>query len=195
MKRRQNIIVFIGIMTILLLSACGPQGIQNGYNSDLEEFTFTDQNHKEFSKSDLKGKVWIADFVFTNCTSVCLPMTSNLSDFQGMLKDNGISDVDIVSFSVDPELDTPAALKEYAERFNADLPSWHFLTGYTQQEIEEFAKKNFKTIVQKPANTDQVIHGTKFYLVNKEGQIVKDYSGVSDVPFEEMMNDIKILQK
>ncbi|MFJ5623827.1 SCO family protein [Peribacillus loiseleuriae] len=195
MKRRQNIIVFIGIMTILLLSACDSQGIQNGYNLDLEEFTFTDHNNKEFSKSDLKGKVWIADFVFTNCTTVCLPMTSNLSDFQGMLKDNGISDVDIVSFSVDPELDTPAALKEYAERFNADLSSWHFLTGYTQQEIEEFAKKNFKTIVQKPANTDQVIHGTKFYLVNKEGQIVKDYSGVSDVPFEEMMNDIKILQK
>lgn len=195
MKRRQNIILFIGIMTVLLLSACSSQGIKNGYNWDLEEFTFTDHNNKEFSKSDLKGKVWLADFVFTNCTTVCLPMTSNLADFQGMLNDNGISNVEIVSFSVDPELDTPAALKEYSERFNADLSSWHFLTGYTQKEVEEFAKKNFKTIVQKPANTDQVIHGTKFYLVNKDGEIVKDYSGVSDVPFEEMMNDIKILQK
>ena len=195
MKRRQNIILIIGIMTVLLLSACSSQGVKNGYNWELEEFIFTDHNNKEVSKSDLKGKVWLADFVFTNCTTVCLPMTSNLSEFQDMLKDNGISNVDIVSFSVDPELDTPAALKEYAERFNADLSSWHFLTGYTQKEIEEFAKKNFKTIVQKPANTDQVIHGTKFYLVNKDGEIVKDYSGVSDVPFEEMMNDIKILQK
>lgn len=195
MKRRQSIILFIGIMVVLLLSACGSQGIKNGYNSELEEFTFTDHNNKEFSKSDLKGKVWLADFVFTNCTTVCLPMTSNLAEFQTMLKDNGISNVEIVSFSVDPELDTPAALKEYAERFNADLSSWHFLTGYTQQEIEEFAKKNFQTIVQKPANTDQVIHGTKFYLVNKSGEIVKDYSGVSEVPFEEMLNDIKILQK
>ncbi|MGX2960133.1 SCO family protein [Peribacillus sp. JNUCC 23] len=195
MKRRQSIILFIGIMVVLLLSACSSQGIKNGYNSDLEEFTFMDHNNKEFSKSDLKGKVWLADFVFTNCTTVCLPMTSNLAEFQTMLKDNDISNVEIVSFSVDPELDIPAALKEYAERFNADLSSWHFLTGYTQQEIEEFAKKNFKTIVQKPANTDQVIHGTKFYLVNKSGEIVKDYSGVSDVPFEEMLNDIKILQK
>ncbi|MBA9027708.1 MULTISPECIES: SCO family protein [Bacillaceae] len=195
MKRWQNIILFVGIMSVLLLSACGSQGIKNGYNWDLEEFTFTDHNNKEFSKSDLKGKVWLADFVFTNCTTVCLPMTSNLAEFQTMLKENGISNVEIVSFSVDPELDTPAALKEYGQRFNADLSSWHFLTGYTQQEIEEFAKKNFKTIVQKPANNDQVIHGTKFYLINKEGQIVKDYSGVSDVPFEEILNDIKILQK
>lgn len=178
----------------LLVSACGSKEVPNANNWKTEDFSFIDQNGKDFSKSDLKGKVWVADFIFTNCTTVCLPMTANLIKLQQQLKDEGIKDVEFVSFSVDPETDKPDVLKNYGKKMNADLSAWHFLTGYSQAEIEKFAFDNFKTLVKKPENETQVIHGTTLYLVDQEGTIIQDYSGTKDVPYEEIIKHIKILQ-
>ncbi|MEC2056608.1 SCO family protein [Peribacillus psychrosaccharolyticus] len=182
------------LMMTLLVSACGSKEVPNANNWETEDFSFIDQNGKDFSKSDLKGKVWVADFIFTNCTTVCLPMTANLIKLQQQLKDEGIKDVEFVSFSVDPETDKPDVLKNYGTKMNADLSNWHFLTGYSQAEIEKFAFDNFKTLVKKPENETQVIHGTTFYLVDQEGTIIQDYSGTKDVPYEEIIKHIKILQ-
>lgn len=178
----------------LLVSACGSKEVPNANNWETEDFSFVDQNGEEFSKSDLKGKVWVADFIFTNCTTICLPMTANLIKLQQQLKDEGIKDVEFVSFSVDPETDKPDVLKNYGTKMNVDLSNWHFITGYSQAEIEKFALDNFKTLVKKPENEDQVIHGTTFYLVDQEGTIIQDYSGAKDVPYEEIIKHIKILQ-
>lgn len=90
-------------------------------------------------------------------------MTSNMTKLQQQLKDEGIKDVEFVSFSVDPEIDKPDVLKKYGDQFNVDYGNWHFLTGYGQEEIEQFALDNFKTIVKKPEAEDQVIHGTSFF--------------------------------
>ncbi|MED0654691.1 SCO family protein [Anoxybacillus geothermalis] len=180
------------LLSIVLLAACG-KTIPDAKNWPVDDFTFTDQNGQSFGLSDLKGKVWVADFIFTNCETVCPPMTANMAKLQDMVKEEGL-DVEFVSFSVDPEVDTPEKLKEYAKKFNADLSNWHFLTGYSQEEIETFARKNFKAIVQKPKQGDQVIHGTDFYLVDQQGKIVKYYSGISNVPYEEIIKHIKALQ-
>jgi protein SCO1/2 len=75
-----------------------------------------------------------------------------------------------------------------------DFSNYHFLTGYDQTFIETFARENFKTFVKKPENEDQVIHQTYFYLVDQEGTIMKYYSGANDVPFADIINDIKALQ-
>lgn len=179
----------------LVLSGCGPKGVPDAKNWNVESFTFTDQEERPFSKSDLDGRVWVADFIFTSCEDVCLPMTSNMAQLQQQLKDEGIKDVEFVSFSVDPEVDSPQVLKEFGASFNADFSNWHFLTGYSQSEIEEFAMDNFKTIVQKPEAEDQVIHGTDFYLIDKEGKIIRYYTGLNKDPFEEIIKHIKILQK
>lgn len=93
---------------------------------DAPPFTLTDQEGKAFDASQLKGKVWVADFVFTNCTSLCPMMTEQMHEFQ---QKTAGSSVQMVSFSVDPEHDTPAALKTYAQMNQADLSRWHFLTG------------------------------------------------------------------
>lgn len=155
------------MVIILLLSACG-SSIPGARNYPIEPFSYTDQDGNSLSLEDLKGKVWVADFIFTNCADVCLPMTANMSKLQTMLKDKGIKDVEFVSFSVDPEVDSPEVLKEFAERFEADFSNWHFLTGYDQKHIEEFAKNSFKATVLKPEKGDQVIHTVDFYLVNQE---------------------------
>jgi len=182
------------IIIIFALSACGQKDIENAKNWPIKDFTFTDQTNKPFGLKDLKGRIWIADFVFTRCTDVCPPMTANMVKLQEMVKKEGLKNVEFVSFSVDPEADTPEALRKFADRFGADTKNWSFLTGYSQTEIENFALKNFKALVKKPKEGDQVMHGTDFYLVGQDGKIKKTYSGFKDVPFDEMLKDIKVLQ-
>lgn len=182
------------LILLLLLSACGKKEIPNAKNWPVEEFSYTNQNGEKVSLEDLKGKVWVADFVFTNCKTICLPMTSNMVKLQNALKDEGMKNVELVSFSIDPTVDSPDVLTEYGKRFHADFSNWHFLTGYSQEEIESFAKESFKTLVKKPEGEDQVIHGTDFFLVDQEGKIIQNYNGAKDFPLEEIIKDIKILQ-
>ncbi|MFD9628436.1 SCO family protein [Peribacillus muralis] len=194
MRKLHVLVAAIGASILMLLTACGSTGVPDAKNWDIEDFSYSDQEGKPFSKSDLKGKVWVADFIFTSCETVCLPMTSNMAKLQQQLKDEGIKDVEFVSFSVDPEIDKPDVLKKFGDQFNVDYRNWHFLTGYDQQEIEQFALNNFKTVVKKPEKEDQVIHGTSFFLMDQEGKIIRDYTGLQDIPFEDIIKHIKILQ-
>lgn len=179
---------------VLLLSACGKKDIKNGVDWPIQDFTATTQANKPLGLKDLKGKVWISDFIFTSCADVCPPMTSNMAKLQKMVKDEGLKNVEFVSFSVDPTVDSPDVLTKYAKSFGADFNNWSFLTGYSQEFIEKFATKNFKTLVKKPQEGNQVIHQTFIYLVDQDGHIRKNYSGFKDVPFEEIISDIKTLQ-
>ncbi|MGJ7921802.1 SCO family protein [Neobacillus sp. LXY-4] len=193
MFRKGNVVAIILIL-LVTLSACGQNEIKNAKNWPVQDFTYTDQNGKPFGLSDLKGKVWVSDFIFTTCADVCMPMTANMSKLQKMLKDEGIKDVELVSFSVDPTVDNPEQLKMFADNFEADFSNWHFLTGYSQEEIEKKALKDFKAVVKKPVNEDQVIHGIDFYLIDQEGKIVKYYDGLNEIPYKEIIRDIKTLQ-
>ncbi|WP_435531343.1 SCO family protein [Pseudoneobacillus rhizosphaerae] len=182
------------LVLILFLTACGKNEIQNAVNWPVEDFNYTNQNGDSFGLKDLKGKVWVADFIFTNCEDVCLPMTYNMEKLQQMTKKEGIENIQFVSFSVDPNVDTPDVLKKYGENFNADFANWSFLTGYKDEEIAKLAMESFKTLVIKPQEGNQVGHGTDFYLVGPEGNILKAYTGLNDIPFEEIVKDIKTLQ-
>lgn len=174
----------------LLLSGCG-SGIEDPLNWEIEDFTFTNQDNEKVGLAELKGEVWIADFIFTNCTTVCLSMTPNMVELQQQFKDEGM-DVRIVSFSVDPTFDKPEVLKSYAENYGADLASWDLFTGYAPEYLDRFAMDNFRTVARKPEDSDQVLHGTGFYLVDKNGVIMKTYDGVNP-PVEEIISDAKIL--
>ncbi|WLR53187.1 SCO family protein [Bacillus tianshenii] len=177
-----------------MLSACGSSKLENANNWPVEDFTYTNQAGKSVSLEDLKGTVWVADFIFTNCDTVCPPMTANMAKLQEKLKEEGLEDVRIVSFSVDPENDTPKALTEFGNKFGADYSNWDFLTGYTLDEVKDFARESFKTLVDKPESTDQVMHGTSFYLINQEGVVVRDYKGL-EVPYDQIISDIKTISK
>ncbi|WNF25226.1 SCO family protein [Mesobacillus jeotgali] len=179
---------------MMFAAACGNSGLKDAMNYPIEDFTFTNQEGESVSKADLKGKVWVASFIFTNCADVCPPMTANMAKLQDMMKEEGLEDVEIVSFSVDPAVDSPEVLKEYGKKFNVDFTNWSFLTGYTQEEIEKFALESFKAFVKKPETGDQVIHGTDFYLVDQNGEMRKYYTGLKEVPFEQIIKDIKTLQ-
>lgn len=184
----------MALIVVAVLSACGSGGIKDPLNYPVEDFTFTDQDGKEFGLKDLQGKIWVADFIFTNCDTICPPMTFNMTKLQQMAKEEGIENVEFVSFSVDPEVDSPAVLKEYAGKFELNLDNFHFLTGYDQSFIESFALDNFRTLVKKPENEEQVIHQSYFFLVNQKGTIMKLYPGAEGIPFADIITDMKALQ-
>jgi protein SCO1/2 len=161
----------------------------------VQEFTNTNQNGEKVSLSDLKGKVWLANFIFTNCTTVCPPMTRNMSDLQDELNEEGVENYEIVSFSVDPSRDTPEALKKYISHYEADESNWNLLTGYTEDEIRTFAEESFQTLAVPDPKSDQFMHGTSFFLVNQEGTVVKSYDGNTEVPFDEIIQDVKQLSE
>ncbi|MDN7245690.1 SCO family protein [Planococcus shenhongbingii] len=171
---------------ILLLSACGSEQI--------DDFSYTDHRGETVSLESLKGTPWLATFVFTNCETVCPPMTFNMAGIQEELVKQGIEDYKIIAFSVDPKEDTPEKMEQYLKNFSVpDESKWHLLTGYSQQEISDFAVDNFKTLVKDDPNSNQVIHGTSFYLMDKEGAIANNYDGFTDVPVEEITKDLKAL--
>ncbi|MEH7109464.1 SCO family protein [Bacillus sp. JJ1764] len=192
MKIRFGWIIFM--LIALLLSGCGKEEIQNKVDWPVTNFSATSQENKPVELKNFKGKIWIADFIFTSCVDVCPPMTSNMLKLQKMVKEEKLKNVEFVSFSVDPTVDTPNKLTTYAQQFRVDFKNWTFLTGYSQEFIEDFAKTNFKTFVKKPDTGNQVIHQTYIYLVGPDGHIKKSYDGYKNVQYDEMIHDIKALQ-
>lgn len=190
--------VYIGIAVFaLLLASCGNnKGIPDSTSWEVGDFKFKNQDGEMVSLDDLNGKVWVSNLIFTNCVDVCLPMTSNMAKLQKELKAQGIEDVELISFSVDPTVDTPEVLKQYGGNYGADYSNWSFLTGYSQETIEQLARETFHTSAIKPEDKDnnQVIHGTSFYLISQDGIVVKSYDGVMDFPMDELIKHIKILQ-
>jgi protein SCO1 len=191
---KARFLVIILVFAILVMTACGQKEIENAVDWPVKDFSATNQDNKPFGLEDLKGKVWISDFIFTSCVDVCPPMTANLVKLQKMVTDEDLKNVEFVSFSVDPAVDTPEVLARYAEQFQVNFQNWNFLTGYSQEYIENFALKNYKALVKKPQEGNQVIHGTSLYLVDQEGHIKKSYDGYKDVPFDEIIHDMKALQ-
>lgn len=188
--------LLIGMTVILLLlNACNKLPIDTNMSEDVAEFSFTTQDNETLSLDDLHGEWWIADFIFTNCETVCLPMTSNLSKLQKELEAQNLS-VQFVSFSVDPDYDTPEVLREYGQQYEANFDTWSFLTGYDFQTIKELSIKSFRALLKEPEyGDDQVMHDTRFFLVNPEGKVIKGYDGVKSDSIDEILNDISILEK
>ncbi|SDP76267.1 SCO family protein [Halobacillus sp. SY10] len=190
MKRFLLLSLFAGI--VVFLAACGSNELENTLDWEVQSFEGTTQEGESFSTDDMEGKVWLANFIFTNCNTVCPPMTRNMVKIQEQLKEEGV-DAEIVSFSVDPTVDSPEVLKEFGKKYGVDHSNWSFITEYTQEEIAKFAQESFKTSAVKTEGNDQVIHGTAFYLINEEGMVMKKYKGDTEVPFEQIVEDTKTI--
>ncbi|MFJ5763842.1 SCO family protein [Lysinibacillus sp. NPDC093210] len=181
---------------ITVLSACGNVKFKADYSYEIQDFDHVNQRGENVSLESLKGKPWLGMYIFTNCNSVCPPMTFNMTQIQEKLMKKGIEDYNLVAFSVDPEVDTPEVLADYLARYTVpDESKWNLLTGYSQSYIEQFAVKSTKLLVKDDPNSDQVIHGIQFFLVDKDGILVKQYDGyakdAADVPIDTIVGDLE----
>jgi protein SCO1/2 len=155
----------------------------------LSSFAFTDQHGERIDNSSLRGHVWIADFMFTSCTSACPLLTSRLVLLERRLRDDSVR---FVSFSVDPEHDTPAALAEYAAHWGQDEPRWHLLStarpGLT-------ALTSSLQLALEGSGTD-IVHSDRFFLVDAQGSVVGRYDSSDDAALEQLVGaTVRLLEQ
>ncbi len=163
------------------------------------DFAFTDRRGRTVRRADLLGKVWVADFIFTNCAGTCPVMTMRMKGLLETLKD--LSGVALVSFSVDPDRDTPEVLDEYAAGHGADDERWHFLTG-DRAAVYKLSRDGFRLAVgevppeELRPGDEAIMHSDRFALVDRQGRIRGLYRGAgpdSEVAVRQLAEDIRKL--
>lgn len=147
-------------------------------------FSLTERSGKTVTADDLKGKVWVASFVFTRCTGPCPAVTATVARLHAELPAAEYPDLRFVTFTVDPARDRPDDLKKYAEHFRADPDRWLFLTG-DEKAIHGLMKDRFKLAVGRKEGPDvkpgdEFDHSTRLAVVDKAGVIRGIYDGVRD---------------
>lgn len=155
-------------------------------------FKFTNQDNQTVSDKGLEGKIYIADFFFTRCGSICPKMTSQLTRVQEAFKDN--EGINILSFSIDPEHDSVEVLKNYADQYKAKSGRWHLLTG-DKHAIYHLGEKGFKIPVgeEKEKVTADYFHSSRLILVDRKGRIRGYYNGVSRDDVDKLILEVKVL--
>jgi protein SCO1/2 len=155
--------------------------------AEVPDFRFVDQAGQPVTLADLKGKIWVANFIFTRCAGPCPVMTSRMAELKGKLGRVG-DGVVLVSVSVDPDFDTPEVLKAYADRLGADPTRWKFLSG-PKPEIDEFVVKGMLQPLAKDV-TGLPAHSTRFVLVDREGWLRGFQDGNDPEVVQKLLMDI-----
>jgi protein SCO1/2 len=151
------------------------------------DFSLTDQLGRSVSPRDLKGHPWIADFIFTECASACPLMSRHLSELQSKIP----TQVKFVSFSVDPEHDTPPVLADYAKQYGADNDRWRFLTG--DKDAVMAAVHGMKVSVVPAAPGTQIEHDIHFLLIDATGRLSGVYDSRIPADMDKLVSDATAL--
>jgi protein SCO1/2 len=164
------------------------------------EFGFVNQDSLTFTSKDLEGKIYVVDFFFTSCPSICPIMSANMSKLQDRF--SGFDDFELVSFTVDPKRDTPQRLKEYADDRMVNTEKWNFLTGQ-QDSLYAVAYDYLSSAMEDSLAPGGFLHTEYFVLVDKEGNIrsredeqgnlIGVYDGTSAQHIRDLIDDIKVL--
>lgn len=160
----------------------------------IPEFALVNQDNDLVTNEKLKGKVYVADFFFTTCPSICKTMSGNMVELQKMLA--GTKDFHIVSHSVNPEYDTPKILREYAETMGAKTINWDFLTGEKEEIYSLGLQGYFAEAEESELAPGGFLHTENFVLVDREGYIrsrVDEHGNIKAVYDGTNSEDIKLL--
>jgi protein SCO1/2 len=155
-------------------------------------FSLTNQNGLTVTEKDYMNKIYVADFFFTTCPSICPKMTANMGLIQENIKTD--NQVLLLSFSVTPEIDSVQQLKSYAIEKGVIDSKWNLLTG-NKKEIYELARKSYLAVkTDGDGGEHDMIHTENFILVDPEKRIRGFYDGTDINAMDELLSDIKILQ-
>ena len=150
---------------------------------DAPAFSLTDQDGKTVTDKELRGHPYVASFVFTQCAGPCPLITAKVASLQKRIENPKVK---FVSFTVDPEHDTPAVLKQYAKRFDADPTRWTFLTG--EPKAVYAAIEGMKMALQPASGQEPIIHSTRLLLIDGQGKCRGVYDGGENADPEALNN-------
>lgn len=156
-------------------------------------FRLVNQDSAIITDESLEGKIYVADFFFTSCRTICPIMKTQMRRVYEVVEDD--SEVLIVSHTIDPEYDTVALLKDYSERLGVNSDKWHFLTG-NKDSIYYLAQTSyFVTAMEDGTEPDGFIHSGAFLLIDKKGRIRGKYDGTKEEEVNQLLKDIETLKE
>lgn len=157
----------------------------------IEDFSFTNQNGKTITQKDYEGKIYVADFFFTTCPSICVPMGENMAWLQEQIKNN--PKVMLLSHTVTPDIDTPEVLKAYALKKGVIDSKWNLVTG-KKEDIYYIARKSYLAVkTTDSSELYDMVHTENFVLVDQKKRIRGFYDGTNLEEVKKLLEDIKFL--
>ena len=159
----------------------------------IADFSLTNQNGKTITQKDYEDRIYVADFFFTTCQTICPIMTEHMVQMQNKLEGDTL--VKLLSHSVIPTYDTPEVLKAYALKKGVDDSRWNLVTG-SKEEIFTLARKSYLAVKDLPGTEDDLdmVHTENFMLIDKKRQIRGYYDGTDPEAIEQLLEDIEILK-
>jgi protein SCO1/2 len=194
--QKEKTLPYFGDLGIEIKYNDNGEGIPDTVYDPIPLFAFTNQEGKIITNDFMAGKIAVVDFFFTNCTSICPMLSSQMARLQHSVKSEGINyQVVFLSHTVDPKNDTPEALKSYANRMGADFSNWNFVTG-NEEDIYWQAKEGYK-LTAFPSDTAQggFFHTDQIALIDQEGKIRGYYDGTSTKAVDQLFTDLHLLLK
>lgn len=163
-----------------------------GLDHTIGDFALLNQDGDTTTQDDLRGKIYVADFFFTTCPTICIDMAKNMRVLQAEFAND--ADVMLVSHSVTPEIDSVPVLRAYADKQAAIPGKWIFLTG-DKEQIYTLARKHYFAVMEPGAtfNEHDFIHTDNFVLIDSKKRIRGIYVGTDDKEVQKLIADIKIL--
>lgn len=180
----------IGMGALVLSGAFAPRVLESF--GEIPHFELTERSGAKVSDTSLRGKVWVAGFVFTHCEGQCPLISKEMQRIEKRMRSQ--EKFRLVSVSVDPENDTPAELTEYAKKWDADPNQWLFLTG-RMEDISSLVQKGFRLAAVGGGANGDIIHSDKLVLVDSGGQIRGYYDGTDDKEVDNLLRDTGSLLK
>ncbi len=158
------------------------------------EFSFLDQDSTTITNSTFDNKIYVADFFFTSCRTICPIMKTQMLRVYDSIQNK--NDVLLLSHTIDPEYDTVGLLHDYADRLGVNSAKWHFATGKPKEEVYKLAQLSyFSTAMEDKAEPDGFIHSGAFLLIDKHRRIRGKYDGTKEDDVNRLLADIRRLEK
>jgi protein SCO1/2 len=159
----------------------------------IANFSFVDQDSAVITNATFTGKIYVADFFFTSCRTICPIMKTQMLRVYDSLQN--VSDVLILSHTIDPEYDTVGLLRDFANRLGVKSDKWHFVTGVKDSIYNIAQTSYFATAMEDETEPDGFIHSGAFLLIDKEGRIRGKYDGTIEEDVNRLIEDIRWLRK
>ncbi len=159
----------------------------------IEDFRFVDQDSSIVTNATFDGKIYVADFFFTSCRTICPVMKTQMKRVYDQIKDD--PDVLLLSHTIDPKHDTVALLHDFAERLGVNSAKWHFVTGDLDSIYNVAQRSYFVTALEDSAEPDGFIHSGAFLLIDKDRRVRGTYDGTVDESVDRLLEDIQRLKK
>lgn len=201
----QRMLLVALVVSVIVLQACKTKelplpvfGERKVINGDtifhrIAPFAFVDQDSARVTNETFQGKIYVADFFFTSCRTICPIMKSQMLRVYEATRE--MPDVLILSHTIDPEYDTVALLRDFAARLGVQSQRWHFVTGVKDSIYKIAQTSYFATALEDKTEPDGFIHSGAFLLIDRQGRIRGKYDGTKEVEVNRLIIDIKKLRR